>query len=152
MNLVTDSLEKVAGFVALTIVSMVPPLQVTEPQLWNLLVASPPYVFLFVALILLRRREVIWRTELDERLTAAKTLFDTIVAEHVQALAQIEKERERERAQFQARLDATTAHYEARLRDKDHLNSELFKGLRESTVTLATAAALVTNQQKTPAA
>jgi hypothetical protein len=66
----------------------------------------------------------------------------------------IEVERQREREQSQVRLDATIEHYKARLQDRDHQLEQkdqqiatLLDAVKEGTLLVSQAAALVSNQK-----
>jgi hypothetical protein len=66
----------------------------------------------------------------------------------------IEAERAREREQSQVRLDATIEHYKARLQDRDHQLQQkdqqiatLLDAVKEGTLLVSQAAALVSNQK-----
>jgi hypothetical protein len=140
----TDAITKTVAMAGLWIVTLAPRFQVTEPQLWDLLVASPPYIFLFTALILLRRREVVWRSEMESALEARDKRFDLMMTEHLKAMEMQEKERSREREQSQARLDATIKYYETRLAEKESVQAQ-------TTALLARTVALLNEQEKAAA-
>jgi hypothetical protein len=140
----TDAITKTVAMAGLWIVTLAPRFQVTEPQLWDLLVASPPYIFLFTALILLRRREVVWRSEMESALEARDKRFDLMMTEHLKAMEMQEKERSREREQSQVRLDATIKHYETRLAEKESVQAQ-------TTALLARTVALLNEQEKAAA-
>jgi hypothetical protein len=140
----TDAITKTVAMAGLWIVTLAPRFQVTEPQLWDLLVASPPYIFLFTALILLRRREVVWRSEMESALEARDKRFDLMMTEHLKAMEMQEKERSREREQSQARLDATIKYYETRLVEKESMQAQ-------TTALLARTVALLNEQEKAAA-
>jgi hypothetical protein len=139
----TDAITKAVAMAGLWIVTLTPRFQVTEPQLWDLLVASPPYIFLFTALILLRRREVVWRSEMESAIEARDKRYDLMVTEHMKALELMDKERAREREQSAANFAAAIALYEARLDERGKL-------LRENTALLQRMVTLLDGQQKTP--
>jgi hypothetical protein len=122
---------------------LAPTLQTIDLGVWAQIAQLAPSTLLAGLLLL------IWRGELLPKGTVDKAL-----AEKDRALERVEVERSREREQFQARLDATTKHYETRLIDRDHQIAEkdkqvgtLLEAVKEGTLLVSQAAALVSNQK-----
>jgi hypothetical protein len=114
--------DATANLIALTLFGLIPRLQGTEISLATEIAKLSPSVLLAFVLLALWSGQLVTKAMVD-RLTAEHQAallardkrLEIVIAEHMKAMEQIDRERSREREQSQARLDAMREHYETRL-------------------------------------
>jgi hypothetical protein len=114
--------DAAANLIALMLFGLIPRLQGTELSLAAEIAKLSPSVLLAFVLLALWSGQLVTKAMVD-RLTAEHQAallardkrLEIVIAEHMKAMEQIDRERSREREQSQARLDATVAFYETRI-------------------------------------
>jgi hypothetical protein len=147
--------DAAANLIALTLFGLIPALQAGDlSQVWDIL-QLPLTGFLLLVIGMFLKNQIYtrstveeWRSDFEKErakeLEARDKRFDLMMTEHMKAMTILEKERERERVQYQASLDAVIKHYETRL--AEHASTQT-----QTTALLARAVTLLSEQEK-PAA
>jgi hypothetical protein len=127
--------DAAANLIALTLFGLIPALQAGDlSQVWDIL-QLPLTGFLLLVIGMFLKNQIYtrstveeWRSDFEKErakeLAARDTRFDLMMTEHVKAMAMMEKERDRERVQSEARHSATVAYYETLLAQHASLLAE----------------------------
>jgi hypothetical protein len=127
--------DAAANLTALILFGLIPALQAGDlSQVWDIL-QLPLTGFLLLVIGMFLKNQIYtrstveeWRTDFEKErakeLAARDTRFDLMMTEHVKAMAMMEKERDRERVQSEARHSATVAYYETLLAQHASLLAE----------------------------
>jgi hypothetical protein len=127
--------DAAANLTALILFGLIPALQAGDlSQVWDIL-QLPLTGFLLLVIGMFLKNQIYtrstveeWRSDFEKErakeLAARDTRFDLMMTEHVKAMAMMEKERDRERVQSEARHSATVAYYETLLAQHASLLAE----------------------------